>query len=417
MTMPLDFTDLGAFGRVPDLHQLLAYLPPRSSGQGPDAARAAAAILRRAAPEEIAWLERNRPAGDEYYSPYPAWAGMKLADVGESPPDPGSGQAAVVALACFHASGFVRERAVRLLAAQDDGDELPFLLLRVNDWVGPVREAAMAALRARLAPAYAMAFVRCLPLVEALRGERRVAHAALLAEIDLLLRGGTAWSALGEALRAGSRPVRRAAARIAATTGDPVLIFSAATDLDPLVAAVGARAITTTWSDGALREVLPRLRRGAAGVRWLAIAATCDRFPGEAEPYLRAALLDRATSVRELGRYRWAKVGLAPLDFAAFYREALAVARGKGVAVALRGLAETGTLEDVVSFERLARDRRAAVRAAAVHGLGRCGGSAHSDALVLAMDDSSARVVAVAQAWVRVRLGRGQVRAQGRAAR
>jgi hypothetical protein len=85
----------------------------------------------------------------------------------------------VIALASMHKSGFVRERAVRLLAGRRDGGELPLLLVRVNDWVAPVREAAGAAVRARLQPAYAVHFVRCLTLVEDLGGERRASHQAL----------------------------------------------------------------------------------------------------------------------------------------------------------------------------------------------------------------------------------------------
>jgi hypothetical protein len=44
-----------------------------------------------------------------------------------------------MALASFHPSGYVREEAIAHLAAVWDGTELPFLLIRVNDWVAPVR--------------------------------------------------------------------------------------------------------------------------------------------------------------------------------------------------------------------------------------------------------------------------------------
>src|SRR6185312_3917797 len=50
--------------------------------------------------------------------------------------------AAVIGAASFHASGHVREAAVRLLDEVETGAELRFLLIRLNDWVPAVRSAA-----------------------------------------------------------------------------------------------------------------------------------------------------------------------------------------------------------------------------------------------------------------------------------
>ncbi|MBW3597624.1 MAG: hypothetical protein KY475_10150, partial [Planctomycetes bacterium] len=41
----------------------------------------------------------------------------------------------VLGLASFHPSGYVRHQAVRLLAEVRGGSELPYLLIRQNDWV------------------------------------------------------------------------------------------------------------------------------------------------------------------------------------------------------------------------------------------------------------------------------------------
>ena len=57
----------------------------------------------------------------------------------------------LLGLACCHASGYVRRNAVACLDQQvRTGTELPFLLLRLNDWVAPVRLRAEAAVRQRL---------------------------------------------------------------------------------------------------------------------------------------------------------------------------------------------------------------------------------------------------------------------------
>ena len=407
---------LEATGGVADLARLLPLLPARSSELGPDAARAVDAILQRAAPEDIAWLERHHPTGPDYVSRQPSWDAMGPDDLGSATCDAVGPRAAVIALASMHRSGFVRERAVRLLATRSDGGELPLLLVRVNDWVGPVREAAAAALRARLQPGYAAHFVRCLTLVDDLRGERRASHGPLLAAVEALLGTPAASPALDEALRCGARGLRRACVRIAALHGDAALLLRAAVDCDSIVATIAARAITATWSDQALREVLPRLRSGPPRVRYLALEATCARYPGEAEPQLRRALLDESGSVRELARFLWSRAGCPSLDFAAFYRDALAYARGRAFPVALFALAECGEEADAPLFEPHVRDPRSAVRAAAVMGLGRCGMGRYSEALLFAMKDPSSRVAAVALHWVRVRLGRAYARGVQRSA-
>lgn len=405
-----DMLLLGATGRVADLVRLLPLFPPRPFEPGTDAARAANAILQRAAPEDIAWLERHRPSGSEWGSAHPSWDAVRPDELGVDTPDTDGPHAAVLMLASMHSNGFVRERAVRLLAGRRDGGELPYLLVRTNDWVTPVREAAEAAVRARLLAAYAAHFVRCLTLVDDLRRERRASNTALIGDIEALLCTQAASPTIDEVLRCGGRVQRRASARIAARSGDPALLRRAAMDSDPIVATLAARAITATWSAEALCEVLPRLRLGPPRVRYLALEATCARFAGEAEPHLRRALLDDACSVRELARFLWPKAGSKPLDFAAFYREALALARGRLFAAALHGLAETGGEADAPLFEPHLHDPRSAVRAAAVMGLGRCGMARYGDALLSAMKDPSSRVAAIARRWVRVRLGRAYAR-------
>lgn len=45
---------------------------------------------------------------------------------------------AVLGVLSNHHNGYVREEAVRLLSQVTDGSELPYLLVRQNDWVAPI---------------------------------------------------------------------------------------------------------------------------------------------------------------------------------------------------------------------------------------------------------------------------------------
>ena len=73
---------------------------------------------------------------------------------------PGEPGVLLLQLSSMHANGFVREEAVRRLGLFHDGSELPYLLLRLNDWVTQVRQLAHDAIRDRINPDYAESFVR-----------------------------------------------------------------------------------------------------------------------------------------------------------------------------------------------------------------------------------------------------------------
>jgi HEAT repeat protein len=180
-------------------------------------------------------------------------------------------------------------------------------------------------------------------------------------------------------------------------------------DPDPIASGAAADVLCRSLDGDALREVLAVMQRGNPRARCLALETLCARFPGDAELPLRAALLDPATAVRDLARFRWVKLGLLALDFAEFYREQLAVQKGERFATALRGLAETGTTKDIRVFVQHLSHARAKVREASVLGLGRCDGQNQVELLVKALGDSNLAVTKAARRYAKLYLGRGAV--------
>ena len=98
----------------------------------------------------------------------------------------------------FGSSGYTREAAVVLLAGDHSGMELPFLIIRLKDWVREVRGAAERAVVERIRPNYAEHFVRCLPLISILRGRKRSDHGGIFEVIEELLRGERCSAAAAE---------------------------------------------------------------------------------------------------------------------------------------------------------------------------------------------------------------------------
>ena len=62
-------------------------------------------------------------------------------------------------LLSLHKNGYVRQVAVRFLSNVENGEEIRFLILRLNDWVDSISEAAQAAISDRLAGDNLVSFI------------------------------------------------------------------------------------------------------------------------------------------------------------------------------------------------------------------------------------------------------------------
>jgi hypothetical protein len=57
---------------------------------------------------------------------------------------------AIAGILSMHANGYVRQFAVKALSKFTDGSEIPFLLLRLSDWVPQVSAEAVLSMQQRL---------------------------------------------------------------------------------------------------------------------------------------------------------------------------------------------------------------------------------------------------------------------------
>lgn len=336
------------------------------------AARAAASELaERSSVDDLIALDRAIRSAFGAYR-VTAWCALESLDLLLSGLA-GEPRTAVLGLASFHANGFVREAAVRELAQQDDGAELPFLLIRLNDWVIDVRTLAQEAIRTRTSEAHVAQLVACLPLVDRLTEWSRVDADVYRALLDRLF-SSSAKEALVGGTRHSDRRVRRAALRYLTEQQDaPWSDVLRRTSIDPDLT-------IRLWT---AREVATRLPRpGAIGlleelmedphlaVRKAALRGLVELKGVGAISFVRAGVLDRAGSVRELARFLLKRMR-GDTDFVRLYREALESAAADGLRAAVGGLGETGAAEDaglvVQALERArtSRDVRACLRALA----------------------------------------------------
>ncbi len=233
------------------------------------------------------------------------------------------GHVGTLGVLSFHRSGYVREPAINTLAKVHDGRELPFLLIRVNDWVEPVREATLRALMPRIRPDYVPHFVRSLSLVYRLIEQRRGEHGRTVEAILAILRRPEARPALREALSGADRDTRRLVFPLLLGTSayDVADVLNAALASDDTALRLAAARETRARLDGErLLEALARLANDSfMPVRREALYGFAEQAPAAAPERLRAALTDPHVSMREAARFYLRKLGES--DFADRYRQ------------------------------------------------------------------------------------------------
>lgn len=339
------------------------------------AAAAIDALVRDASDITLAELDDSARRGAASYShPYLGhWRSMAPAGISRFRRF-GDAELSVVGIASFHASGWVRETALARLNDLGSPRVLPFLLLRVADWVAPVAARARAAFERRIVPDNAHALIANLPLLLRVTARLRRDTGDLRERVFTLLRDESPPEVLAEARRSADRTTRRLAFRLSAQQKgiDRVALLSEAlSDRDTAIrleAVMQARSLDRDT----LTRLLPLMLADAfPKVRQVALGLGVDALGKETDAFILVALDDPNFMVREPARAAALERRLVD-DFAAFYRGRAANAQStRTIAAAVHGLGEVGTSDDVETIVEYLAHGRPRVRAAAVYALTR----------------------------------------------
>jgi hypothetical protein len=298
---------------------------------------------------------------------------------------------AVIGVASFHGNGFVRDAAVNELATIFDGLELPFLLLRLNDWVGAVRESATTAVLDRIRPDYAKHFFRHLSLIFRLRSCGRSQHEQIVIAVTKLLQAPDAAQLLREGILSKDRWLRRESFRLAIATKSAqstALLKEMLSDADPIIRLWAARNVLARLNDTELHPLLCSLLCDKfMPVRCEALNLMVQRFSADASRALREALLDSHSSVRSLAQY-WIQSQKTGFDFASVYRQALNEATTTRQRAAILGLGETGASVDACAALSFLNAPFASLRKAAIRTIAVLDGDRHIDQFLTALADN-----------------------------
>ena len=276
----------------------------------------------------------------------------------------------LAALAASHSNGYVREAAIVRLAELTTGRELPFLLIRVNDWVAPVRRRALALVEDRLREDFAASWVECLPLLDRLQRQKRADHGPLRERVARFLVRSDVIHHLHAGLESSQQAVRRSAfawCRTAGPSDKRRSIEIAAASEDPMLRLAATKALPGPFVEPEASVLLDTLAEDPfMAVRREALLAFMTRFAQRDLVRAERFLLDPRPGVRYIA------VFYSQIEPGA-YRELCARAlwgdTERDPAGAIGGLAEHGGPEDLEVIRPFLRHRKSKTRVAALRGV------------------------------------------------
>ena len=164
---------IGASGEIAVVPNLLPFALDSNKEIAREAVRTIERLLQMLGPADyVHFDEFVREADIDWQRRQETWSDLRVHDVERAARLP-EGAVFVLGVLSSYGSGYIREVAVRELGKTHTGEELPYLLIRSNDWVGIVRECARELLIARIKPESTALFLRWLPLVLRLRATQR----------------------------------------------------------------------------------------------------------------------------------------------------------------------------------------------------------------------------------------------------
>lgn len=328
-------------------------------------------LMSELSPLDLAALDQRVRGHDSYgYYVSQDWHNLRPSDVARLARS--SFVVSLVGLTSFHYSGYVRQASVEELARQQVGRELPFLLIRLNDWVSQVRDVASTAVRARLEPPYAVHFLANMALVVRLRNCGRVDR-KFVEEVCALLKRPECSDVLQSGMTSTDKAIRRISFQLSAEA-DPstrnAIIRAVMTDSDAVARSWAVRHFLPDVTPDELPSVIePMLSDRFMPVRRDALWAVATKRPDLAAEPLRRALLDGHISMRETARQFLSVAGVA--DARSFYMDVTERGPETKRCAAICGLGETGSASDVGLLSPFLVSSLPQLRRAAVYAVGK----------------------------------------------
>lgn len=254
----------------------------------------------------------------------------------------------LLAIASMNKSGYVREKAIKELAASQNPNAIKFILLRLGDWVIAVRETAQKAIKTFFSADFIEAFLQHLALIDWLLQVQRTDLVNIHKVIIAFVFSNELTDDFYKKLKKFDDKTRliyfRNYLKAKVVNADIVNLISK--DKNYLVRAELIKHIqhldTSTRKELVNKFLLDR----SARVRVNALYET-KHFKPDYDSAILELSSDESASVRELTRYLLKDKSL---NFAEIYRQRLN--QNQKIVGSILGLSEVGTKDDLPTFEK-----------------------------------------------------------------
>ena len=299
---------------------------------------------------------------------------------------------ALTIFASFNPNGFIRERAVKLMQNYDG--TLPYIILRQNDWVLQVRQAASVAFTYRLQRLSDGEILAALPFAEKLKWSSRGSRSEYTNRFFEVLTAPEHLADLMSGLESNNLRTRRICvnALFGVTPPKIDLAFERMThDPEPFLRATVFRRLSGLGQDiGDSIEVF--LRDKYPMNRMLAFQYLLDTDANNVYDIAIRLLLDKSAAIRETAQH-FIQKKTPEFDFRGFYFDNL----DQCTAAAILGISEKGQSYDAVILSKYLGDDRISIVKSTMVSLMKLDGENYSNTTTEMLNDARAGVVKTAR--------------------
>lgn len=303
----------------------------------------------------------------------------------------------LLGLSSFSYSGFIREEALWEISAYRTGEEVKYLLLRLNDWVPEVRGVAKKAVLNRITPDYMPYFIEHFDLVRRMYSWHRADHKEVLELIEHTFNSSK--ELVLYAVKHPSTHVRRQAIRMA--TAIPLIEFSSiiASDPDPMVRLIYVSIAKKSLEPDQRHKLIEIFKNDrSVRVRREILLFAIDNESSDLTNLLENALSDANLWIREISRWAFFKKGVAITTIQEHYRRRL-LEDPYQIGLIL-GLGEVGDETDVERLIPLLDDENLKVRKAAFYAIAKIKPVLLKDIALVRIQDNFSDITKQAKSFI-----------------
>jgi hypothetical protein len=277
----------------------------------------------------------------------------------------------ILGLCTFHPNGYFREKALNLLAAYSSGQELPFLILRCNDWVSEVREKAGTFVEKRIVTNYDHHLVNNLPLIFQLNNSERENHRFLFEKVVNLLSQTESVPSLEQGTKSEIRQIRFFCYKVMIYSKmftKKILVNFLKLEKQPHLRLLLFNEIISDISKAEFVEYYPILKKDKFPMiraRVLEVLYALD--PAHSKSELENALFDKSGVIRSTARFLLTKKNVT--DFPPYYINKITQNPRGNLRVTILGLGEVGNKIHVNLMIPFLRHQNVGIVKAAIHAI------------------------------------------------